>query len=109
MHSLSYGAIMRDEFLMYFCIKKVCRQLIFFNLPPHPPVVCATDRSKAVVPVLFLFCVVLWLKLLDASWFKVILYSLSSLIPFSIVITSVGEEGAGRCASGAFVYLFCTC
>ena len=49
---------------MYFCIKKyigtqgeVCRQLkIFLN---HP-VVYGIDRSKAVVPVLFLFYVALW-------------------------------------------------
>ena len=53
---------------MYFCIKKdietqgeVCRQLIFLPLPPPPPpVVYATDRSKAVVPVLSLFCIALW-------------------------------------------------
>ena len=50
---------------MYFCIKKyigtqgeVCRQLKIFTSPS--PVVYATDRSKAVVPVLFLFCVALW-------------------------------------------------
>ena len=30
-------------------------------------------------------------------------------ILFSIVITSLGEEGAGLCASRAFVCLFCTC
>ena len=48
---------------MYFCIKKyigtqpeVCRQLKYFQ----PPVVYATDRSKAVVQVLFLFCAALW-------------------------------------------------
>ena len=48
---------------MYFCIKKyimtqgeVCRQLNIFPPPPQM-VVYATDRSKAVVPVLFLFCV----------------------------------------------------
>ena len=37
--------------------------------------------------------------------------SLSScfVIPFSIVISSLGEEGAGLCASRAFVCLFCTC
>ena len=54
---------MRTELFMYFCIKKyigtqgeVCRQLkIFLN----PLVVYATDRSKAVVSVLFLFCVAL--------------------------------------------------
>ena len=27
---------------------------------PHPPVAYATDRSKAVILVLFLFCVALW-------------------------------------------------
>ena len=27
-------------------------------------------------------------------------------MPFSIVITSLGEEGAGLCAVRAFVYLF---
>ena len=55
---------MRTELFKYFCIKKyigtqgeVCRQLkIFLN----SPVVHATVRSKAVVPVLFLFCVALW-------------------------------------------------
>ena len=30
-------------------------------------------------------------------------------LPFSIVITSLGEERAGLCASRAFVCLFCTC
>ena len=59
-----------------------------------PPVVNATDRSKAVVPVLFLFCVALWFILRGASCFKVFLCSLSScfFILFSIVITSLGEE-----------------
>ena len=100
---------------MYFCIKKyigtqgeVCRQLkIFLN---HP-VVFVTDRSKAVVPVLFLFCVALWFILRGTSCFKGFPCSLSScfFIPFSIVITSLGEEGAGLCASRAFVCLFCTC
>ena len=37
------------------------------------------------------------------------LHVLKFVIPFSIVITSLGEEGAGPCASRAFVYLFCTC
>ena len=51
---------MRTELLMYFCIMnyigtkgEVCRQLKIF-LHPHPQVVYATDRSKAMVPVLFL-------------------------------------------------------
>ena len=94
---------------MYFCIKKYigtqgecCRQLKYVN---HPPVVYATDRSKAVVPVFYLFCVALWFILWGASCFKVYPCSLSScfFIPFSIVITSLGKEEAGLCASGAFV------
>ena len=51
--------ITRTKLFMYFCIMnyigtkgEVCRQLkIFLN----PSVVYASDRSKAVVPVLFLF------------------------------------------------------
>ena len=97
---------------MYVCIKKydgtqgeVCQQLKIF-LPPT--VVYATYRSKAVVPVLFLFCVALWFILRSASCFKVFPCSLSScfFISFSIVIASLGEEGAGLCASRAFVCLF---
>ena len=63
------------------------------------------DRSKAVVPVFSLFCVALWFILRGASWFKVFPCSFSScfFIPFSIVITSFGEEGARLCASRAFV------
>ena len=77
----------------------------------NPPVVYATDRSKAMVPVFSLFCVALWLILRGALCFKVFPCSWSScvVIPFSIVITSLGEEGAGMCASRAFVCLLCTC
>ena len=58
-----------------------------------------------MVPVLFLFCVALWFIVRGVSCFKVFPCSLSSCfaIPFSIVITSLGEEGAGLCASRAFV------
>ena len=67
----------------------------------NPPVVYA----KAVVPVFFLFCVALWFILRCASCFKDFPCSLSScfFIPFSIVITSLGEEGAALCSSRAFV------
>ena len=77
----------------------------------NSPVVYATGRSKAVVPVLFLLCAILWFILRGASCFKVFPFSLSScfVIPSSIVITSLGEEGAGLCASRTFVCLFCTC
>ena len=51
--------------------------------------------------MLFLFCVALWFILRGASSFKDLPCSLSScfFFPFSIVITSPGEEGAGLCAS----------
>ena len=52
---------MRTDHFMYFCINnyigtqgEVCRQLKIFLTPK---VVYAADRSKAVVLVLFLFCV----------------------------------------------------
>ena len=82
---------MRTEISMYFCIKKyigtklgeVCRELKIFytRLPSHhqPLVVYATDRSKTVVLVLFLFCVTLWFVLRGgASCLKVFRCSLSS-------------------------------
>ena len=90
---------------MYFCIMnyigtkgEVCRQLKIFLKP----------RSKAVVPVLF--CVALWFIPRAAKCFK---FS-HALCPrfsvcFSILITLLGEEGAGLCASRTFVCLFCAC
>ena len=59
--------------------------------------------------MLFLFCVVVWFILLGVSCFKVFPLSLSSCFVshFSIVIISLGEEGAGLCASRAFVCFFC--
>ena len=61
--------------------------------------------------MLFLFCVASWFYTTGASCFKVFPCSLSScfFILFSIVITSLGEEGAGLCGSRAFVCLFCMC
>ena len=60
-------------------------------------VVYATDHSKAGVPVLFLFCVALWLILRGALCFIVFPCTLSScffILFFSIVITSLGAGGA---------------
>ena len=55
---MSKGAITRTKLFMYFCFMncigtkgEVCRELTIFL---NPTVVYATDRSKAVVPVLFL-------------------------------------------------------
>ena len=67
---------MRTERFMYFCIKIyigtqgevwTVKGLLTTATPPPPqlptqpppPVVYITDRSKAVVPMLFLFCVAL--------------------------------------------------
>ena len=84
-----------------------------FLLPP--PVFYATDRSKAVVPVLLLFFVALWFILRGALSFKVLPCSVSSyiFIPLSIMIASLGEEGACLCTSRAFVcllfFFICCC
>ena len=58
------------------------------------PVVYASDRSNAMVPVLFLFCVALWFILRGTLCFIVMTCSLSPcfVIPFSIVITALSEE-----------------
>ena len=96
-----------------FFFFSVCRQLKYFYPPPPAPssIVYATDRFKAVIPMFFLFCVFLWFILRGASCFKVFPCSLASclVISLSIVIASLGEEGAGMCASRTFVCLFCAC
>ena len=71
------------------------------------PVVYATDRSKAVILVLFLFCVALCVLLRGVSYWDYLLSFFFSVL-FSIGITSLTEEGAGLCASRAFVRLFST-
>ena len=61
----------------------------------NPSVVYSTDRSKAVVPVLVLLFVALWFILrgdllyvcLTMCHFVLVFFS-----PFSIAITSLGEE-----------------
>ena len=70
----------------------------------HPPVVCSTDRSKAVVPVLVLLLVALWFILRGDLLYVfpcVILFVFFS--PFSIAITSLGEERANLSAFRTFV------
>ena len=67
--------------------------------------VCSTDRSKAVVPVLVLLFVALWfilrgdlLYVFPVCHFVLVLFS-----PFSIAITSLGEERANLSAFRTFV------
>ena len=71
----------------------------------NPPVVCSTDRSKAVVPVLVLLFVALWFILRgDLLYvFPCDIFFLVFFSPFSIAITSLGEERANLSAFRTFV------
>ena len=64
----------------------------------NPPVVCSTDSSKAVVPVLVLLFVALWFILRGD-----LLYVFPCVSPFSIAITSLWEERANLSAFRTFV------
>ena len=71
----------------------------------NPPVVCSTDRSKALVPVLVLLFVALWfystrrfVVCLSVCHFVLVFFS-----PFSIAIASLGEERANLSAFRTFV------
>ena len=65
---------------------------------------CAADRFKAVVPMLFLFYVALWFALRGASCFGLaLLFVCVFFCLSSILITLLGEEGAGLCVYRAFV------
>ena len=74
----------------------------------NPAVVCSADRFKAVVPVLVLLFVALWFILRgDLLYaFPCVILFLCFFSPFSIAITSLGEERANRSAS---VRLFGLC
>ena len=76
--------------------------------PPPPPPRWFTDRSKAVVPVLVLLFVALWFILRgDLLYvFPCVILFLCFFSPFSIAITSLGEERANL---SAFVRLFDLC
>ena len=70
----------------------------------NPPVVCSTDRSKAVVPVLVLLFVALWFFLRGGllyvfpCHFVLVFFS-----PFGVAVASLGEEGTSLGAFRAFV------
>ena len=70
----------------------------------NPPVIYSTDRSKALVPVLVLLFVALWFILrgdllnVFPCHFVLVFFS-----PFSIAITSLGEESANLSAFRTFV------
>ena len=71
----------------------------------NPTVVYSADPSKLVVPVLVLLLVALWFSLrgdlfyvLTLCYFVLVFFS-----PFSIAITSLGEERANLSAFRTFV------
>ena len=74
------------------------------HIHPHRPVVYSTDRPKAVVPVLVLLFVALWFirgvffVCLTLCHFVIVFFN-----PFSIAITSLGEERANLSAFRTFV------
>ena len=71
----------------------------------NPPVVYSTDRSKAVVLVFVLLFVALWF-ILPGNLFYVlpcVILFLCFFSPFSIAITSLGEERANFSAFCTFV------
>ena len=70
----------------------------------NPPVVCSTDRSKAVVPVLVLLFVALWFILRGDLFVSFRVYFVFVFFsPFSIAITSLGEQRANLSAFRTFV------
>ena len=71
----------------------------------NTPVVCSTDRSKAVVPVFVLLFVALWFILRGELLyvFPCVILFLCFFSPFSIAITSLGEERAKLSAFRTFV------
>ena len=79
------------------------------NSPPRSPptVVYSTDRSNAVFPVLVLLFVALWFMVYSTRRFVVCLsmchFVLVFFSPFSIAITSLGEERANLNAFRTFV------
>ena len=100
------GAFMRTEFLCISVLRVASGprvKLASCKSALNPPVVYSTDRSKAVVPVLVLLFVALrftrrFVVCLTMCHFVLVIFS-----PFSIAITSLGEERANLSAFRTFV------
>ena len=114
-----FGAFMRTEFLCFSVLRvtsgpgvKLADRKSALSAPPPPPppppqtpapVVYSTDPSKAVAPVLVLLFVALWF-ILRGDLFYVLPCVLVFFSPFSIAITSLGEERASLGAFRTFVW-----
>ena len=98
---------MRTEFLCIYVLRVASGprvKLASCKSALNPPV-CSADRSKAVVPVLVLLLVALWFILRgDLLYvFPCVILFLCFFSPFSIAITSLGEERANLSAFRTFV------
>ena len=91
---------MRTEFLCISVASGPRVELTSCKSALNPTVVCSTDRSKAVVPVLVLLFVALWrfVVCLSVCHFVLVFYS-----PFSIAITSLWGERPNLSAFRTFV------
>ena len=96
---------MRTEYISVLRVasrprEKLAGCISALNPAPSPsPVVSSTDRSKAVIRVLVLLFVALWfIQRSDLCYFVLVFFS-----PFSIAITSLGEERANLSAFRTFV------
>ena len=69
----------------------------------NSPVVCSTDRSKVVVPVLQFCCFVVYSTKRFVVCLSVCHFVLVFFSPFSIAITSLGEERVNLSAFRTFV------
>ena len=99
---------MRTEFLCISVLRVASEprvKLASCKSALKPPVVCSTDRSKAVVPLLVLLFVALWfISRGDLLYvFPCVILFLFFFSPFSIAITSLGEERANLSAFRTFV------
>ena len=105
---------MRTEFLCISVLRAAsgpkvklagCKSALNPHPHPHPPVVYSTDLSKAVVPVLVLLFAALWFILRGDLFyvFLCVILFLCFFSPFSIEITSLGEERANLNAFRTFV------
>ena len=99
---------MRTEFLCIYVLRVASGpsvKLASCKSALNPPVVCSTDRSKAVIPVLVLLLVALWFILRgDLLYvFPCVILFLFFFSLFSIAITSLGEERANLSAFRTFV------
>ena len=87
-----------------FMLALICHQVPSMVHPGMLALAYSTDRSKAVVPVLVLLFAALWFILRGVCFmFYLVLFCSCVFSPFSIAITSLGEESANLSAFRTYV------